>query len=381
MHLLDTTLFYAPQSGGIKRYLMAKHAWLCSHPRITHTLLVPGGYNSRWLPASKITLRSPPLPFGKGHRLPLNLHRWHCALRALKPDLIEAEDPYHLAWLALHGGRELDVPVVGFYHSDLPRLLATRFGVTAQHYGKAYIRQLYRRFDLVLAPSKVLVEKLQQEFGIERARQQPLGVDILNFHPRLKDPSLRRSLGLPADTRLLIFAGRFSAEKKLPVLLEAMKLLGRPYHLLLVGGGAILPQQANVTVLSYQQNVATLARLLASCDALAHPGDQETFGLVVLEAMACGLPVIGMAAGGVAELVDERVGLLAPPRNAKALAEAIAGFYQLNRFKMGLEARRKAESQYSWDRIIPQLLGHYNGLLDAGARLPATGASSFYVAR
>ncbi|MEO5573936.1 MAG: glycosyltransferase family 1 protein [Gammaproteobacteria bacterium] len=379
MHLLDMTLFYAPQSGGVKRYLTAKHAWLQGHAHVTHTLLVPGEINSPRRRSSVVTMRSPILPFAQGYRLPVNLRDWRHAVRELKPDLIEAGDPYHLAWLALREGQRLGVPTVGFYHSDLPRLLAARLGITAERYAQAYVKQLYSHFDRVLAPSRVLVERLHN-LGVSNVHHQALGVDTRLFHPDLKDNSLRQRLGLPPATRLLIYAGRFSREKNLPVLLKAMALVGREYHLLLVGGGHKLPAQANVTVWPYRADTQELARLIASCDALVHPGDLETFGLVVLEALACGLPVIGMAAGGVAELVDATVGLLVPPRNPSALAEAISGLYQLDMHQLGLNARRKVEDHYSWDEIMPQLLGHYAGLLGTTERMPAVAIRDVHAA-
>lgn len=370
MHLLDMTLFYAPESGGVKRYLSAKHGWLQGHKQVTNTLLVPGETDTPWQSGGTVTLASPSLPFGQGYRLPLNLPRWSRAIRALDPDIIEAADPYHLAWLAQSSAKKLNIPVLGFYHSDLPRLLSTRFGNTAQRLAGAYIKRLFRGFDRVLAPSQVMVDRLGQ-LGLHQVRHQPLGVDTAVFRPELKCPLLRKQLGLPETTRLLIYAGRFSPEKKLPVLMEALRILGKPYHLLLVGGGMEIPAQANVTAWPYRSDTGELARHLASCDVLVHPGDQETFGLVVLEALACGLPVIGMAAGGVAELVDPEVGLLVPPLDAPALAEAITAIYQSDLQQLGLNARHKVEQHYSWDRIMPQLLGHYASLLGWGAeRLP-----------
>lgn len=369
MHLLDMTLFYAPQSGGVKRYLTAKHAWLQAHTQVQHTLLVPGASNCPRQASGVVGVRSPLLPFAQGHRLPVNLRKWLRAVRELKPDLIEAEDPYQLSWLALRAGAELGVPVVGFYHSDLPRLLAARFGVTAERYAQAYVRRIYSRFDSVLAPSRLLIEKLHG-LGVDKVHHQPLGVDTTLFRPDHRDNTLRWRLNLPEHTRLLVYAGRFSREKKLPVLLKALALLGRPYHLLLVGGGHSLPAQSNVTVWPYRADTQELAKLMASCDALVHPGDQETFGLVVLEALACGLPVIGMAAGGVAELVDAEVGLLVPPRNPPALAEAISALYEADMCQLGLNARRKAENHYNWNVIMPQLLGQYAALLGLPERLP-----------
>ena len=108
---------------------------------------------------------------------------------------------------------------------------------------------------------------------------------------------MRAELGIDENTHLLIFAGRGSKEKNLPVLLDCMKRLGRRYHLLLVGSSMPASVPDNVTVIDEFCPATQVARLMASADALLHAGDQETFGLVILEAMACGIPVVAVAAG------------------------------------------------------------------------------------
>ena len=287
MHVADITMFYAKESGGVRRYLTAKRRWLQHHARYCHSLLVPGAHDTPAVPGDIINLRSPRIACTNGYRLPLRPGRWHATLRALQPDLIEVGDPYHLAWVALDAGQRLGIPVVGFYHSDLPRLVHMRLGRSAGRLAARYVRSLYRHFDCVLAPSAVMVRQLQS-MDIAQAVQQPLGVDTRCFAPQRRDPWLRRQLGLTPETRLLVYVGRFAREKNLPLLFAAMRRLGRPYHLLLVGSGVDLPAQRNVTCWPYQSDAAALARVIASCDALVHPGHQETFGLIVLEAMACG---------------------------------------------------------------------------------------------
>src|SRR5256885_11770174 len=88
-----------------------------------------------------------------------------------------------------------------------------------------YVRCLYERFDLVFAPSRVMCEYLE-DLGVQRVSHQPLGVDAEVFHPRRRTLALRPLLGLPAQARVLIFAGRFAGEKNLPVLLQAFARLG-----------------------------------------------------------------------------------------------------------------------------------------------------------
>lgn len=361
-------MFFARESGGVKRYLTQKRAWLQRYRVLRHTLLVPGARNGPRTNPGVVTIRSPKIPFGNGYRLPLNFGGWAKTMELLRPDIIEVGDPYQLAWVSLRVGRRLGVPVVSFYHSDLPRLLKQRFGVTAGQAAARYVQRLYSRFDLVLAPSQVMVDKLHA-LGVAQAQCQALGVDTLRFHPDLREPNLRARLGLAPATRLVIYVGRFSQEKNLPVLFDAMKKLGDRYHLLMVGAGTDLPRQANVTYWPYQSDTADLAALMASCDCLVHPGDQETFGLVILEAMACGLPVIGMAAGGVAELVDPDCGLLVAPGSADALAEGVETLYGRDLKALGANGRRKVEAYYSWDRIFPQLLSKYAALPSLAGRL------------
>ena len=249
--------------------------------------------------------------------------------------------------------------------------MQNRFGETISHGTCKYLAHLYGEFDTVLAPSRLMVHQLA-DMGVTHALHQPLGIDSDIFHPRRRRDSLRAELGLPEDTRLLVYAGRFTADKKLSHLVEAVRKLGKPYHLLLVGGGAPLPQHAQLSFLPFQRDQCALAGLLASCDVLVHPGDCETFGLIVLEAMACGLPVVGTSGGGVAELVDEQTGILARPNDADSLAGAIEAIYGRDLVRMSANARRKAHEHYDWSQVFPQLMHRYGSLLAARPGAPRT---------
>jgi alpha-1,6-mannosyltransferase len=360
MHLVDTTMFFASEGGGVGRYLAAKHDWLARHSTIRHTIVAPGARDAIER-HGLIAVRSPALPGLQGYRFPLRIARWTEVLVALQPDVIEAGDPYAPAWAALRAGDRLGVPVVGFYHSDLVRLIGARAGGWIEPAVARYVRNLYRRFDLVIAPSRYVYRKLAA-FGVPRVTCRPLGVDTKLFHPSRRDPQLRRELNLSTDTRLAIFAGRFAREKNLLVLLEAFKRLGPRYHLLLVGSGRELPAQSNATVYPYQRSGNSLARLLASSDLLVHAGDQETFGLIVLEAMACGRPVVAANSGGLAELVVPGTGILAAPRDAQAIAAAISAAYESDIENMGRRARAHVERSFSWDTVMRSLIACYSRL-------------------
>jgi alpha-1,6-mannosyltransferase len=366
VHLVDITMFYPAETGGVATYIAAKARWLSRHTRIDHSVVSPvaGRDGSE---SSFVGLRSVPIPYSKGYRLPLSVEAGARALRRLEPDLIEVGDPYHLAWAALRAQRQLNVPVVGFYHSDLPLVVGQRFGRAARKIAAHYVANLYRRFDLVLAPSQVVVERLD-ELGINHVRRQPLGVDTEVFSPASRDNRLRARLGLPEATRLLIYAGRFTREKNLTVLVEAVERLGDAYHLLLVGSGDAISGSRHVSCMPFQRDTRALSGLIAGCDMLVHPGGQETFGLVVLEAMSCGVPVLGVQAGGVAELVSKDTGMLVKPDSAGALAEGIEALYQTDLGMLGANARSKVMQHYDWNIVIPQLIAQYGNLFAAGQR-------------
>jgi alpha-1,6-mannosyltransferase len=254
---------------------------------------------------------------------------------------------------------------VTFFHSHLPRLVASRCGPVTGRLAARYLRSLYERFDMVFAPSRFTCSYLGS-LGLRRVLHQPLGVDTDTFHPRRRDGRLRRELGLAPGTRLLVFAGRFSAEKNIAALQAAFARLGSRYHLLLVGGG-VQRRAGNITVLPYRCDSTELARLLASADALVHAGAAETFGLIVLEAMACGRPVVAVRAGALAELVDEQVGIDADCATGECLARAVRNLYERDLEALGRAARTRIETRFSWHATMLEQLAAYRSLRPAEA--------------
>jgi alpha-1,6-mannosyltransferase len=105
-----------------------------------------------------------------------------------------------------------------------------------------------------------------------------------------------------------------------------------------------------------------LAEWLASADALVHAGTKETFGLVVLEGMACGLPVVAARAGAFPEFIDETVGVLAEPMSPSSMAEAIASLYERDLTAIGAAARARVLRQFTWSRAFHAQLSIYASL-------------------
>lgn len=354
MHLVDTNMFFAPEGGGVGRYLTVKHAWLAAHTRWRHTVVAPGPTDQQ---ADGVRIYRTPLRVRHGFCFPLSRSVWTRRIVALQPDIIEAGDPYFLAWASRAAADRLGIPAVAVYHSDIVGTVGLRFGRHGAAVAKRYVRMLYGGFDTVLAPSRYVEARLR-EFGLSNVACQPLGVDVAMFHPRRRDPNLRAALGLAPETRLLVFAGRFAREKNLDVLCDALRVLGAPYHLLLVGSGYPPVAPRNVTMLPYERDAAALARILASADAFVHAGDRETFGLVVLEAMACGIPVVAVGGGAITELVSPH-GIVVGRRDAHRLAEGVQAVFDAGPEALGRAAREWVERHYTWDSVLRALVGLY----------------------
>lgn len=192
------------------------------------------------------------------------------------------------------------------------------------------------------------------------------GVDVARFAP---DPTtrdrLRRSLGIAENQAVIISVGRLSFEKDCVTLFEALRELaghGRQPRLWLVGDGPQMPAyQEAVGQLGLDQavrfwgNRQDVAELLSAADVFALSSLSEGISIAILEAMACGLPVVATAVGGNPELVqDGRNGLLTPPRAPRALAQALARCLDDPQWSRGLgrEGRALAQGRFSLQAMV-----------------------------
>ncbi len=214
--------------------------------------------------------------------------------------------------MGILAGRMLRLPVSGIYHSDLPQHLAYNTGDEAmEHAGWKYMEWFYGQMDHIYVNSDAYIDQLE-EHGFDRHKMSifPRGTDADMFHPRFRDPEFLRSRGVPAGVNLL-YVGRVSRDKNLDFLLECFKQLrgcGLDVNLVIAGTGPYLErfqQKAageRVIFLGYLAG-EDLSRAYASCDVFVFPSTTDTFGNVVLEAQASGLPVVVSDVGGPKEII------------------------------------------------------------------------------
>jgi len=323
MLVCDLTQFYSPVGGGVRRYISekAKHLRAAGH---RHLLIVPGEKTERHEENGNIiyTIASPLISRTARYRALLNLPLIEEAFERERPDIIESGDPYQVAWKAIASGHGLGIPTVGFYHSHFPeatvRSVAKYFGgisvLIAEEISKRYVAALYNRFQRTLVPSALYTDLLTT-WGVENAVTLELGVDTSIFYAdRERGKTVRQQLSLPLDRTLLLYVGRLAPEKNVRTLIGAFSHLHHEqphrYHLLVIGDGPLrgplqrlAEKTGEITWHSYCQDASALADIYRAADIFIHPGVQETFGLVTLEAQACSTPVVGIQGTSTERLV------------------------------------------------------------------------------
>jgi len=380
--ICDLTQLYSPLSGGVKRYVHEKIAYIDKYsPGDEHLLIVPGPKTEALSEGrSKIYfIHSPLLSRTSRYRALLNLRRVEEILERERPDIIESSDPYQVGWKAIAFGRSARVPVVAFYHSHFPeaylRSVAKYFGKTATEavmdLAARYVANLYNQFEVTLVPSEHLALVLR-DWGVGNVRVVPLGVNIDTFYPMSDGTAgTRASLGIAADQKFLLYVGRLAKEKNTGTLFDAFELLHRrrpgDFQLVVIGDGphrerleqARSRTDGAISWIRYCADSADLARYYRAADLFVHPGVQETFGLVALESQACGTPVVGIRGSCLDRIIFHEQEWWARENSAEALADAIEDSSETKLSILGKSAARAVGSAYSWPRVFEQLFCIY----------------------
>ena len=269
------------------------------------------------------------------------------------------------AWLL---ARLLELPVAGSYHTELGAYAGLRSGnVQAGLLADFALSRFYGACEVVLSPAAATDARLEQ-LGIDphRIARWDRGVDLRRFSPSLRDPD-----SLPGEITV-IYAGRLAREKGVDLLADtflAARERDPRLHLVLAGGG---PEEATLrerlgdhaTFLGWLQG-ADLARAYASADVFLFASRTDTFGQVILEAQASGLPVVAAAEGGPLSLIESgQTGLLAAPQ-AEALAEAVLSI--VNQPLLAGRLRRAAQAAVAdrtWEAALQRLAAGYDKALE-----------------
>jgi glycosyltransferase involved in cell wall biosynthesis len=334
-------------------------------------IFCPEGAPDSHAGAQVVGVPAMPLPLYPELKLALPRPAVSEALERFQPDLVHVVNPAVLGLGGIWLAKTRNLPLVASYHTHLPKYL--------EHYGMGMLEPLlwellkaaHNQAELNLCTSTAMVDELAAK-GIEHTALWQRGVDTALFRPELASPAMRQRLhGSHNDTgNLLLYIGRLSAEKQIERIRPVLEALPEA-RLALVGDGPHRQHLERVfegtatTFVGYLSGDA-LASAYASGDAFVFPSSTETLGLVLLEAMAAGCPVVGANRGGIPDIVTDGVnGRLYEPNQPASLITAVQRLLgdQASRSQLRMSARLEAE-RWGWAGATAQLRGYYRQVLE-----------------
>lgn len=298
---------------------------------------------------------------------PISIKR---TLMDFKPDIIHVATPFNLGLYGLHYAKKHKIPIVASYHTNFDQYL--------QYYKIQWVEGMLWRYlnwfhltcRRIFVPSPS-TKRYLEERGFQNLEVWTRGVDVTRFHPDADREAVLRSYGIPSDRFVFLYVGRLAPEKSVDVALNAFEKLPERIRsrskLILAGDGPMFKEL--VEMYSGNPDIVfpgfvkgkELSDLYAAADVFLFPSATETFGNVVLEAMASGTAVIGAAAGGVQDTVRHmQNGWLCPEGDVEAFVQGLTALHDNPDLRRNLaQGGRDYSLLQSWDSVFARLLGSY----------------------
>lgn len=344
----------------VLRHLAAEgHETLVIAPRSGETPARPAAVDLHG--ARTELLRSVPLPSYPQVRVVFaRAARLTALLRDFAPDVVHLASPFVLGWQGIAAAEALRIPTVAVYQTDVIAY-AEKYGVPhATSLVAAHVARLHRRATLTLAPSSASAAQLER-LGVDRIRRWGRGVDAVRFAPERRSDRWRARMA-PHGERIVGYVGRLAPEKQVEDLRALVDVPG--IRLVIVGAGpsrALLERMLPGAVFTGHLSGADLAEAMAGFDVFVHPGESETFGQTLQEALASGVPVVATGTGGPLDLVRSSVdGWLYRPGDLADLRSRVADLVgDESKRSAFARAARESVSGRTWEVLGTQLIVHY----------------------
>lgn len=333
-------------------------------------VVAPEGGISEYKGAKVYGVPGVPLPLYPELKLALPPIGTKNAIEAFQPDLIHVVNPAVLGLGGIYYAKTMNIPLVASYHTHLPQYL--------QHYGLGalegilweLLKAAHNQARLNLCTSTAMIEELI-EHGIERVELWQRGVDTEMFQPHLASAQMRSRLsqGHP-DSPLLLYVGRVSAEKQIDEIKPILEAIPEA-RLAIVGDGPYRETlqaefaDTNTYFVGYLQGLE-LASAYASADAFIFPSRTETLGLVLLEAMAAGCPVVAANSGGIPDIVTDGVnGYLFEPEDPQGAIKATKSLLEAREIREQLRQNARSEAEcWGWAAATHHLQSYYRHVVN-----------------
>jgi phosphatidylinositol alpha 1,6-mannosyltransferase len=367
MRLAIFTDTYAPQVNGVARTL----------ERLVHAVEARGGAvrvetveDPDATPDTRV-VRWPSRPFWAYPQLRMAAPRRATVIPGLaqwRPTLIHAATPFGVGLAGRSAARSLGVPFVTSYHTSFSEYLR-HYGLTAlDAVAWPYLRWFHNSGRRTFAPSRPVAAQLESQ-GFDGVRIWSRGVDPLRFHPRFRSREMRTAMGVQGDELVVAYVGRLAPEKGIHTALDAMRAVmaehGPGVRFAIAGDG---PDEARCRALAPEGTWfagalrgRALSEFYASADLFVFPSTTETFGNVVLEAMASGVPVVAPDTGATLELAHDATAALFRGGNAGSLGATIdALLHDPPRCAQLREAGLALASERTWEAVWDGLITEYH---------------------
>lgn len=309
------------------------------------------------------------LPFYKDFKLGLPLAQIKEKIEEFDPDIIHLLSPFILGSSVLKYGTKQNIPLVTSNHIHISKYIEYYKVQFASNMFWSVAKNTNEKADLALCPSQEIIEEFKQH-GVEDIRLWRRGVDTELFTPEKYNSEMRSRLtGGEPEAPLIIYAGRLGEEKEVHMLRPILEAYPH-VRAAIIGDGPIKEKLENYfegtsTVFTGFLKGEELASAYASADIFIFPSQSETLGLVALESMAAGTPVIGARAGGITELLEDgKTGYLFKPGSIKDLREKAGLLLNDSEHLRTLSRQAYEEAQrWSWRQATDQLFEMYQEVL------------------
>lgn len=388
--IVDYNNFWSPSGGGVRRYHLERMKFYKDHPNALLVFVQNDGKTYTEKVSDSLIIEHT-----KAFRFPGNWEYrflWKQidlkpALAKYKPDIIEVGSPYILpkAIEKACRGLEKEPILTAFWHADFPVTYVRRFfekwgfprfAKRAQSIAFAYARSSFKNYAKIEASSHEVMDRIQANgFKPEQLEWIPLGVDLETFRPEARDEALVQELKAGDSNRLtLFFPHRFCDEKGLRLFLDAYPILCKELDsepaVLFAGTGPDLPlveeaakKYKHIRYEGFIQSTAEMARHYASVDMGLALSGWETFGLSILESLACGDALVAASTGAAGEhLRESGAGVLLEERTPQALASAILKISKMDMPSLKQKAVDYAK-KFSWQSCFERQFAMYQKLV------------------
>ncbi|MBE0601670.1 MAG: glycosyltransferase family 1 protein [Firmicutes bacterium] len=372
MRLAFFTDTFFPQINGVSNTLKYYSRYL-TRRGIAHVFYAPADRSDAPDDGEYPVVRFPSVPFALYPQVRLSLPSQAALqrhLRAFNPDVVHIVTEFGMGYSGLKAARQLNLPIVMSYHTNFDQYLS--------HYGLTlleeplwqYMKWFHSFAERNFCPSEATLRRLTFR-GVQNLALWSRGIDRERFSPDFRSDALRKELG--GDDRLLyLYVGRISAEKGIDVYAQSIRAFNERHRdrarFVFTGDGPYLQTLRDLhlenAVFTGALRGRALSEIYASCDVFVFPSDNETFGNVMLEAMASGTPGICADAGGLRDFTAHGANAcVCAPRDAGALTEAMTAMMSADlRQRLRAGALRTA-GERSWDGIFDALLRQYPAAL------------------